>query len=107
MSEAIAVLTTTASRADAERLAEALVGRRLAACAQISAIYSVYRWEGELRREPEYRLLLKTTRARYDALEQAIRELHGYALPAIYALAAEPIEAGYAAWLREETSEAR
>ena len=106
MSDAIAVVTTTASRADAQRLAEALIGRRLAACAQISAIESIYRWQGEMHREAEFRLLLKTTRDRYDALEQAIRELHGYQLPAIYALAAEPIEARYAEWLRSETSEA-
>ena len=107
MSDALAVVTTTASRADAERLAEALIGRRLAACAQISAIDSVYRWQGELRREAEFRLLLKTTRARYDALAQAIRELHGYALPAIYALPCDPVDARYAEWLRSETSETR
>ena len=39
----IAVVTTVASRADAERLARLLVERRLAACAQITAIESVYR----------------------------------------------------------------
>jgi periplasmic divalent cation tolerance protein len=45
MTTALQVVTTTASRADAESVATALVERRLAACVQISGpILSRYRW---------------------------------------------------------------
>jgi len=71
----IAVVTTVASRDDARRLALALVERKLAACAQVSAIESIYPWKGVVQEEPEFRLLLKTTEARYAAIEAAIREL--------------------------------
>ncbi|NBS48190.1 MAG: divalent-cation tolerance protein CutA, partial [Betaproteobacteria bacterium] len=46
------------------------------ACAQISAIESVYRWDGHVVHEPEWRLLLKTRAALVDAVMQALRELH-------------------------------
>ena len=95
----IAVVTTVASPEQAQALARALVERRLAACAQISRIDSVYRWQGRIVQEPECRIVLKTTRERYAQVEQAIRELHGYELPAIHALAFEAIHAPYAEWI--------
>lgn len=95
----LAVLTTVASRAEAQRLARALVERDLVACAQISEIESFYRWQGALQNEPEFRLLCKTTQTLYEALEQAILELHPYQVPAIHAYAIERISGPYADWI--------
>lgn len=95
----LAVYTTLATRDDAQRIATAMVERRLAACAQIEAIESVYRWQGAVQREPEFRLMLKTTEARYPALEAAILALHPYDLPAIHAVAVVRAHAHYAAWV--------
>lgn len=96
---AIAVVTTVGTRADAERLAHTLVERRLAACAQIEPIDSFYVWDGALQHDAECRVLFKTTRERYDAVEAAIRELHPYELPAIHAVAFERAYAPYVAWI--------
>ena len=96
---AIAVVTTVGTRADAERLARTLVERRLAACAQIDAIDSFYVWDGALQHDGEFRVLFKTTRDRYDAVESAIRELHPYDVPAIHAIAFERAYAPYTAWI--------
>ncbi len=93
----IAVVTTVANREEARRLALALVERRLAACAQISEIESVYAWKGTIQQEPEFRILFKTTNDRYAAIERAIRELHAYELPAIHAFAFEHVDPAYAA----------
>jgi len=95
----IAVVTTIGTREEALALARALVEQRLAACAQVSAIESVYRWQGAVQEEPEWRVLVKTTDARYAAVEAAIRALHSYELPAIHALGFEQIEPAYAAWV--------
>ena len=95
----IAVVTTVGSRAEAQAIAHALVERRLAACAQISDIHSVYRWQGEVQSADECRVVLKTTRERYAQVEQAIRELHGYDLPAIHAWTFDAILAPYAEWI--------
>lgn len=97
----IVVITTVATSDDARRLARALVERRLVACAQISQIESVYMWENKLQQEGEYRLMLKTVASRYAAVEEAIRELHPYTLPAIYALALERVHGPYADWVGE------
>jgi periplasmic divalent cation tolerance protein len=97
----IAVVTTVATRAEAQTMAQALVQRRLAACAQISQIDSVYRWQGQVQQEPECRIVIKTTRERYAQVELAIRELHGYELPAIHAVAFEAIYAPYAEWIAQ------
>ena len=99
------VLTNLPDRATADRLADALIERRLAACINIlSPCRSVYRWKGALQHEEEHPMLIKTTLERYAALEQAIRAGHPYELPEIIAL---PIERGLAAyldWVISETS---
>lgn len=99
----LAVLTTVDDETRARELATALVERRLVACAQISRIESVYRWDGEVLNEAEYRLLLKTTKTNYTALEAAILELHPYDTPAILALSVEAAEAAFSDWVTTET----
>ena len=99
----IAVLTTVGAIEEARAMARSLVSRRLAACAQISEIESFYVWEGSVRNEKEFRVLFKTTGQRYEAVEAAIRELHSYELPAIHAVALEPVYAPYAAWIESNS----
>ena len=95
----IAVFTTVASREEARRIARTLVERKLVACAQISEIESFYQWDGAVQNENEFRLLLKTTDRNYRVVENAIKELHSYALPAIHALKFEHVYAPYAEWI--------
>lgn len=100
----IAVVTTVGTADEARALARALVERRLAACAQVEPIESFYAWKGALQHDPEFRVLFKTTAERWDAIEAAIRELHPYELPAIFALPVERAHAPYAAWVAEGSS---
>jgi periplasmic divalent cation tolerance protein len=95
----IAVVTTVATQDDARRLARALVEQRLAACAQISAIESVYRWQGAVQQEVEQRVLFKTVHERYAEVEAAIRAIHPYELPAIHALPLAEVFPAYAEWV--------
>jgi periplasmic divalent cation tolerance protein len=97
----IAVVTTVGSKKEARRLARSLVEARLAACAQISRIESVYAWKGAIESGKEYRVLLKTTEESYPAIERAIRDLHSYELPAIHAFAFEHVYPAYAEWIAE------
>ena len=97
--DVIAVLTTTDSLAEAQAIAGTLVERRLAACVQISSIESVYTWEGATRNDQEYRLLIKTTEARYADVEAAILELHSYDLPAIVAVEFSKVYSPFAEWV--------
>ena len=100
----LAVYTTVASLAAARDMARALVERKLAACAQIGEIESFYSWQGAVANEREFRILCKTTEARWPAVEAAIRELHDYELPAIHAVLLEQVHAPYGRWIEEGCS---
>ena len=97
----LAVHTTVASLDAARRMARALVERKLAACAQIGEIESLYAWQGALANEREFRILFKTTDARVAEVEAAIRELHDYELPAIHAVALEHVDPAHGRWIEE------
>ena len=96
----IVVLMTAPNAEEATRIAEMLVERTLAACVQIlPPITSIYIWKGEVQRESEILLVAKSTRAKFDDLEEAVRAIHSYETPEIIAL---PIVAGsqpYLSWL--------
>lgn len=102
---ALLVLTNLPDRAAAEKLADAVIEKRLAACINILApCRSVYRWQGAVQHEEEHPVLIKTTREAYAALEAEIRALHPYELPEIIAV---PIERGlpaYLEWVATETA---
>jgi periplasmic divalent cation tolerance protein len=101
---ALLVITNLPDRATAEKLADALVGQRAAACVNILApCRSVYRWKDEVQHDEEHPVLIKTTAERYPALEAAIRANHPYELPEIIAV---PVERGlpeYLDWVAQET----
>ncbi|MDP3515013.1 MAG: divalent-cation tolerance protein CutA [Sulfuritalea sp.] len=102
--QTLLVLTNLPDQASAQAMAESLVADRLAACVNILApCRSVYRWQGRIEDAPEIPLLIKTTAARYAALEAAIRAGHPYELPEIIAV---PIAHGlpeYLNWVASET----
>jgi periplasmic divalent cation tolerance protein len=97
MTDAVLIITAAGSRAEADRIATALVEERLAACVQILPATSVYRWQGAVERAEEQVLHIKTLAARVDAVEGRIRALHSYELPEVIVL---PITGGSADYLR-------
>jgi periplasmic divalent cation tolerance protein len=101
----IAVLTNLPDSDSAFNLARELVKLRLAACANVlSPITSFYRWEGRDEQAVEYPVLIKSTRERYPALEQAIRARHPYDLPEIIAWTAETGLPAYLEWVEREVA---
>lgn len=101
--EHVEIQVTCGSAEEADRIADALVDRRLAACVQQLPIRSTYRWDGAVQHDDEILLLVKTRAARFDAVAAAVRELHSYDVPAITAV---PIVRGsddYLAWIGAET----
>jgi periplasmic divalent cation tolerance protein len=98
--DAIAVFMTTANREEAARLAQMLVEKRLAACVQVlPEIESVYRWQGEVERQPEVLLIAKTTAARFEELEKEVIAIHSYETPEIVALPLAAVSKPYLDWL--------
>ena len=101
------VLSTAPDQETARKIADALLSRRLAACVNIlPGLVSLYRWEGEVQKDQEVQLLIKTrTSLLKDDLIPLIKELHPYQVPELISL---PIVGGsedYLDWIREETGE--
>ncbi len=100
MSNALIVLVTASSSEEASRIADALVGGRLAACVNIvSGVESVYRWEGKVARDSEVLMIIKTTDDRYAELEAQVKALHSYTTPEVIALRIERGSEAYLNWL--------
>ncbi|HXI94151.1 MAG TPA: divalent-cation tolerance protein CutA [Blastocatellia bacterium] len=105
MSHELIVFVTTPNNDEAARIADALVSERLAACVNIiTAIESIYRWEGKVTRDSEALMIIKTTDERYAELERRVRQLHSYSTPEIVALRIERGSEQYLNWLRDSTA---
>ncbi len=96
MAQEIVVLVTCPPT-EAESLASKLVEEELVACVNvIPAITSIYRWKGELCKDSESLLLIKTHQNLWKRLENRVLELHSYETPEIICV---PIEIGNQAYL--------
>lgn len=102
----VQIVTTTPSRELAEQIAQRLVEERLAGCVQIDGpIVSIYRWEGQVERDQEWRLNVKTLDFRFQQVEGVIQQMHPYDVPEILAV---PVARGsdtYGDWLAEQVGE--
>jgi len=104
--EYVQITTTFGSEDDAERMAEQLVGARLAACAQVvGPIRSTYWWKGEVEKAKEWMCLVKSRAALTDRVIQAISEQHSYETPEITVVPIVSGSTGYLDWIKAETSE--
>ena len=105
MTDFIQVMTAIGSKEDAQKVANAIVEQRLAACVQvIGPITSTYWWQGAIETAEEWLCLIKTRQDLYERVEQALRESHPYDEPEILAL---PVLAGsksYLQWIVSETT---
>ncbi|MBM9596167.1 divalent-cation tolerance protein CutA [Roseitranquillus sediminis] len=102
----VVLMTNCPDAASARRIAEALIAERLVACANLQPeIESAYHWKGEVAREPERPLLLKTRAALWERAAARIRELHPYETPAVLGTVPDFVTEDYAAWVEAETLE--
>jgi periplasmic divalent cation tolerance protein len=107
MPDIIQIVTTAPDKESAQRIAQALVEGRLAACVQVvGPVESVYRWQGLLESALEWQISIKTTATRFAEVAGAIRKLHSYVVPEILALPVVGGDADYIRWLIESVGEA-
>lgn len=105
MSAAVLVLTTVPVGGLGEEIACVLVGERLAACVNIGVeMTSIYRWKGNVERDTEVQLVIKTTADRVAALKQRIAELHSYELPEFIVVPTVDGSEAYLDWIAESVA---
>ncbi len=99
----VIVITTVNDKNAAETIARKAVESRLAACVQIvGPITSVYRWQGNVESESEFRCEMKTLADRVSRLEELICSLHPYDVPEILTVPVTYASADYEQWAREQ-----
>jgi periplasmic divalent cation tolerance protein len=105
VTERVVALSTVGTAEDAERLARALVEKRLAACVNIiPGLVSIYRWRGAVERAEERLLVIKTRADRLSALREALVSLHPYEVPELLTLPVEDGHPPYLSWLDESVA---
>ncbi len=104
MDALLIVMTTFPDESSAEAAIDGMLTERLAACVQqMPPVRSSYRWQGKRETSVEVPLMIKTTAARYSALEQYIKEHHPYDTPEIVAWPASAALPAYGRWVENET----
>lgn len=100
MKSYIQVITTTANRQDAEKIAGVLIDEKLAGCVQIvGPITSIYRWKGHVETAEEWQCLIKARDDLYEEIEKTIKSIHPYEVPEIIALPLSKVSRDYLEWL--------
>ena len=103
MTEYIQIVTTVENEDDAKKIAELLVGRRLAACVQIvGPVTSYFRWDGKIDTAREYQVIIKSRNDLFPELESVLTDAHPYDVPEILATPILAGGEGYLNWLSEE-----
>lgn len=96
------VLMTAPDMEVAEGLARTVVEEGLAACANLlPGVVSLYRWEGELQRDDEVLLVLKSTAGALERLRARAVALHPYDVPEFLALPVVDGHEPYLGWVRD------
>ncbi|MGE9294911.1 MAG: divalent-cation tolerance protein CutA [Puniceicoccales bacterium] len=100
--------TTAPSREIAEQIAHTLVGSGLVACGQITGpVTSIYRWQGELQQEEEFRLILKFSAQREAEVRAALQIAHPYDVPQWVVTHADTGHEAYMTWVHDSAREDR
>ncbi len=102
--EYLLVITNCPGSITAKKIAQDLITEKLAACVNIiPGVQSFFAWVGKVDKENEHMLVIKTTLASYDAVEQRIKKLHPYELPEIIAVPIQTGSAEYLNWISTNT----
>jgi periplasmic divalent cation tolerance protein len=101
----LAVYVTANSEKEAEQIAEHLLKKRLVACANLFPIKSMYWWRGDIEKEDEFALVLKTTEEHRTAIISEIKKIHSYEIPCVEFLAVTDGNPDYLNWIFQETTQ--
>ena len=106
MDDTVMVLVTVGNEEEAVKIAQALVGDHIVACANIvPQIRSIYFWKGEVCDDKEVLVIFKTVAARFAALKERILQLHSYEVPEIISFSIREGNPAYLRWVVEETKQ--
>jgi len=90
---------TCVSRAQARRLAAALLAERLVACVNLfSGVESHYWWKDKIENASEVLLMVKSSAEQFEQLRELVSLHHAYACPEVVAVKPEEMAPAYRQW---------
>ncbi len=102
MTDKVVVYVTTGDTDESQKIARALVEKRLAACVNlVPQIRSFYRWEGKIQDDLESLLVIKTSRSLFAAVRTEVERLHSYHVPEVLCVPILEGSPNYMTWLGE------
>jgi len=93
------VLVTTVDKQEAENIVQQLLEKRLIACANITAVYSIFHWSGKTEKAEEYLVAMKSRKDLFKNLAETVKALHSYEVPEIIAVPVVEGSKAYLDWL--------
>jgi periplasmic divalent cation tolerance protein len=96
----IVVMVTTASKQEAEKIAQRLLKERLIACANvIGPVSSLFHWSDKIEKAEEYLIFMKSRKDLFEKLAETVKALHSYEVPEIIVLPVVGSLKAYLDWL--------
>jgi periplasmic divalent cation tolerance protein len=100
----VILVLSTVPESESARISETLVKERLVACVNAAPVRSCYRWKGEICRDREELLVMKTRESLFARVRERVKALHPYEVPEILALPVSGGFDGYLRWVMDETA---
>jgi len=94
---------TTKGKEEAKKIADALLQKKLIACANIiDNIESSYWWKGKIENSAEALLMIKTVRGKEQEIIKTVEQLHSYETPVIEFVIVHSANAASVEWIKKE-----
>ena len=91
--------------AEARKIGRTLVEERLAACANIFPITSIFRWKGNIDETNEFGIIVKTRSDRVKEIQERVKEIHSYEVPCVVSFNIDEGSAQYLKWINESVED--
>jgi periplasmic divalent cation tolerance protein len=98
------IYITAGDLPEARKIGHILVEERLAACANIFPITSIFRWEGNVDEVSEYGIIVKTRTEKVKEIEKRVKEIHSYEVPCVISFKIDDGSPEYLKWIKDSVS---
>jgi|SRR3990172_3233495 len=99
------IYITAGDMAEARKIGRTLVEERLAACANIFPITSIFRWKGNIDETNEFGIIVKTRSDRVKEIQERVKEIHSYEVPCVVSFNIDEGSAQYLKWINESVED--
>lgn len=98
----ILIFVSFESKEDAEKVANALIDKKLAACVSLVPATNFYYWKGKKVKASEIESIIKTRDDKFEAIKSEIESLLSYEIPQIISVKVDKASEPYVKWLEGE-----